>query len=109
MRRAPPWRPAASPSSRSFRRRPAGHPRPPAGTLLAATSQGTGLPFQRDWRTSMKKLTAACAALALALTAVPVAADHPGGATTSDMQRLQDDLYNLDEALAAIPASHPRA
>lgn len=56
----------------------------------------------------MKKLTAACAALALALTALPAAADHPGAATTSDMQRLQDDLYNLDEALAGLPAGHAR-
>ncbi len=47
----------------------------------------------------MKKLTALPAALVLALSALPAAADHPGSATTR---------YNLEEAIRNVPTSHPR-
>jgi hypothetical protein len=56
----------------------------------------------------MMRLTTLPAALALALCALPAAADHPGSATTADLQRVQDELYNLEEAMRALPATHPR-
>ena len=56
----------------------------------------------------MKKLAALPAALLLALAALPAAADHPGSATTADIQRVQADLYNLEEAARDLPTTHPR-
>ena len=56
----------------------------------------------------MKMLTALPAALALALSALPAAADHPGSATTRDIQRVQDELYNLEEAIRSLPTTHAR-
>jgi hypothetical protein len=56
----------------------------------------------------MKKLTALPAALLMALAALPAAADHPGSATTADIQRVQADLYNLEEAVRNLPTTHPR-
>lgn len=56
----------------------------------------------------MKKLAALPAALLLALAAVPAAADHPGSATTADIQRVQADLYNLEEAVRNLPTTHAR-
>ncbi len=56
----------------------------------------------------MKKLAALPAALLIALVALPAAADHPGSATTADIQRVQADLYNLEEAVRNLPATHPR-
>jgi hypothetical protein len=56
----------------------------------------------------MKKLAALPAALLLALAAVPAAADHPGSATTRDIQRVQADLYNLEEAMRNLPTTHAR-
>jgi hypothetical protein len=51
------------------------------------------------------------AALSALLYLVPTASAQParsGGATTRDLQRLQDALTNLDEGLAAIESDHPR-
>ena len=56
----------------------------------------------------MKKLAALPAALLLALAALPAAADHPGSATTADIQRVQADLYNLEAAVRNLPTTHPR-
>jgi len=56
----------------------------------------------------MKKLAALPAAMLLALAALPAAADHPGSATTADIQRVQAELYNLDEAARDLPTTHPR-
>ena len=53
----------------------------------------------------MKKLAALPAALLLALAALPAAADHPGSATTADIQRVQADLYNLEEAVRNLPTT----
>jgi hypothetical protein len=47
-----------------------------------------------------------CAVLVLA--ALPAVADHPGSATSEDLQRLQDDLVSLDHALEMLDASDPR-
>jgi hypothetical protein len=47
-----------------------------------------------------------CAVLVLA--ALPAAADHPGSATSADLQRLQDDLVSLDHALEMLETAHPR-
>ena len=55
----------------------------------------------------MKKLAALPAILLLAL-AIPAAADHPGSATTRDIQRVQADLYNLEEAVRNLPTGHAR-
>ena len=43
-----------------------------------------------------------------ALFALPAAADHPGSATSADLQRLQDDLVSLDHALEMLETTHPR-
>jgi hypothetical protein len=56
----------------------------------------------------MKTLTALPIALALALGALPAAADHPGSATMQDLRRVQDELNNLEEAIRNLPANHPR-
>lgn len=56
----------------------------------------------------MKKLAALPAALLIALAALPAAADHPGSATTQDIQRVQADLYNLEEAIRNLPTTHAR-
>ena len=56
----------------------------------------------------MKKLAALPAALLIALAALPAAADHPGSATTQDIQRVQADLYNLEEAVRNLPTTHAR-
>lgn len=56
----------------------------------------------------MKKLAALPAALLIALVALPAAADHPGSATTQDIQRVQADLYNLEEAVRNLPTTHAR-
>ena len=45
------------------------------------------------------------------LAAVPTVSAQParsGGATTRDLQRLQDSLTNLDESLADLDPEHPR-
>lgn len=46
--------------------------------------------------------------LLAALAAPPVAADHPGSATSGDLRRLQDDLDSLDEALDTLRPGDPR-
>jgi hypothetical protein len=56
----------------------------------------------------MNKLISLPAALLVALTALPAAADHPGSATTQDLRRVQDELNNLEAAVRDLPASHPR-
>lgn len=51
------------------------------------------------------------AALAGLLSLAPAAAAQPArssGATTRDLQRLQDSLTNLDETLSALDTDHPR-
>lgn len=55
----------------------------------------------------MKMLAALPAAVLLAM-AVPAAADHPGSATARDIQRVQADLNNLEEAVRNLPAGHAR-
>ena len=54
------------------------------------------------------KLAALPALLLAASIAVPAFADHPGSATTQDLQRVQADLYNLEEAVRNLPTDHPR-
>lgn len=39
---------------------------------------------------------------------LPARADHPGGATRSDVRMLQDDLANLDDTLATLDANDSR-
>jgi hypothetical protein len=59
--------------------------------------------------TPMKKLPFVTVVVAALLMAgLPAAADHPTGATARDIQRLQDDLQNLDDDIAALEPSHPR-
>jgi len=41
--------------------------------------------------------------------AVPVLADHPGGATTADIRRLQSEADLLDESMSQIREDNPRA
>jgi hypothetical protein len=55
----------------------------------------------------MKMLAALPAALLMAM-ALPAAADHPGSATTRDIQRVQADLNNLEAAVRDLPTSHAR-
>ncbi len=57
----------------------------------------------------MKKLAHLPLCLALALAAGPAAADHPGSATTRDLQRVQDELVTLEDTLRDMPAGHARA
>jgi hypothetical protein len=56
----------------------------------------------------MKMLAALPAALLAASLAVPAAADHPGSATSQDIQRVQAELYNLEEAARDFPTDNPR-
>ena len=56
----------------------------------------------------MKKLAALPGALLALAIALPAAADHPGSATARDIQRVQADLYNLEEAVRNLPTDHPR-
>jgi hypothetical protein len=56
----------------------------------------------------MNKLAALPAILLLASTAVPALADHPGSATSQDIQRVQADLYNLEEAVRNVSPDNPR-
>jgi len=57
----------------------------------------------------MTKLVTLALGLGLALVvARPAAAQRTGAATTQDIQRLQYDLQNLDDSLAALSTSHPR-
>jgi len=57
----------------------------------------------------MTKLATLSLCLGLALvSARPAAAQRPEAATTQDIQRLQYDLQNLDDSLAALSPSHPR-
>lgn len=44
-----------------------------------------------------------------AATAIPVAADHPSGATPADIRQLQTEMELLDESLRLVDADHPRA
>jgi hypothetical protein len=46
--------------------------------------------------------------LLVVLAAVPAAADHPEGATSADLRRLQDDLDSLDDAMDTLRPSHPQ-
>lgn len=55
----------------------------------------------------MKKLALPVVALLLAM-ALPAAADHPGSATTRDIQRVQADLNNLEAAVRDLPTGHAR-
>ena len=56
----------------------------------------------------MNKLAALPVAALLIAMAVPAVADHPGSATTRDIQRVQADLNNLEEAVRNLPANHAR-
>ena len=56
----------------------------------------------------MKKLAALPAFLLAASLAVPAAADHPGSASARDIQRVQADLYNLEEAVRNLSPDTPR-
>ena len=56
----------------------------------------------------MMKLAALPAALLITLAALPATAEHPGSATTADIQRVQADLYNLEEAVRSLPTTHAR-
>jgi hypothetical protein len=57
----------------------------------------------------MRKLVSLTLCLALVLTALPVLADHPGSATSRDVQRLQDELVTLEDTLRDVPPNHARA
>ena len=58
----------------------------------------------------MRKLSVLffCLGLALVLGSRPAVAQESQAATTADIQRLQYDLQNLDDSLAALSTSHPR-
>ena len=56
----------------------------------------------------MMKLAALPALLLAVCVAAPAAADHPGSATTADIQRVQADLYNLEEAVRNLSPDNPR-
>jgi len=57
----------------------------------------------------MTKLTTLSLCLGLALVvARPAAAQRTEAATMQDIQRLQYDLQNLDDSLAALPSTHSR-
>ena len=51
----------------------------------------------------MKKLTACRPRWLLALAALPRPPTIPGSATTADIQGVQDELYNLEEAVRTSP------
>ena len=46
--------------------------------------------------------------VALAVVAPPAPAFQTTTARSYDVQRLQDDLYVLQDSLATLPTSHPR-
>jgi hypothetical protein len=46
---------------------------------------------------------------AIAGLVVPVAADHPAGASMSDIRQLQDDVERLDDSLSQLDDRNPRA
>jgi hypothetical protein len=56
----------------------------------------------------MRRIALLSFGLLVLLAALPVAADHPGSATTTDLRRLQDDLDSLDDAMEMLRPSHPR-
>jgi hypothetical protein len=55
-----------------------------------------------------KKLAFLATSLALLVVAPPARAAHPGSATAADIRQLQDDLDNLDDVLATLPAGDSR-
>ena len=55
----------------------------------------------------MKKL--ALLSLVIGMSVAPVFADHPTGATSADIRRLQTDIDRLDDSLAQLNDSNPRA
>lgn len=57
----------------------------------------------------MRKLASLPLCLALVLSAGTALADHPGSATTRDLQRVQDELVTLEDTLRDVPANHARA
>lgn len=57
----------------------------------------------------MRKLATLSLCLALVLSALPALADHPGSATSRDLQRLQDELVTLEDTLRDVPPNHARA
>jgi hypothetical protein len=57
----------------------------------------------------MRKLASLTLCLGLVLTALPGLADHPGSATSRDLQRLQDELVTLEDTLRDVPPNHARA
>jgi hypothetical protein len=64
--------------------------------------------FEED---AFMKILMAAAVFSGLLAAVPTASAQPArssGATTRDLQRLQDALTNLDESLADLDPEHPR-
>jgi hypothetical protein len=56
----------------------------------------------------MRRLALLSLGLLLVLAALPVAADHPGSATATDLRRLQDDLDSLDDAMDMLRPTHPQ-
>lgn len=56
----------------------------------------------------MKRYALLLCSLALLAPAAPARADHPGGATRSDVRMLQDDLQNLDDTLATLDPADSR-
>ena len=56
----------------------------------------------------MRRLALLSFCLLVVLAAVPLAADHPGSATSTDLLRLQDDLNGLDDTMDALRPSNPR-
>ena len=56
----------------------------------------------------MKRYALLLCGLALLWPAAPARADHPGGATRSDVRMLQDDLANLDDTLATMDPADSR-
>lgn len=56
----------------------------------------------------MRTVLLSLCVLATTLAALPVAADHPGSATSTDLRRLQDDLDSLDDALEGLRPGQAR-
>jgi hypothetical protein len=77
------------------------------GTPRISSDRRAGVPGRISKEDSMKKL--ALMSLVIGMSVAPVFADHPTGATSADIRRLQTDIDRLDDSLAQLNDSNPRS